>query len=151
MKAITVCREKVKVLPMDNYLADRCRNSDFFGKDVWYYYEDSDYERIAPVFNRNGRYYDRINKHVWEECDGRAYLEAGLTSFQYRLSIENHAPLGGPVRKAIRTLIIYGRCPAELKSLVYLDDQVIALRDTRWHVELFTLNSLKKKKKKKRK
>ena len=41
---------------------------------------------IEPVFNRDGRYYDRINRVVWFEYNGLAFKEKDIDSFVYILN-----------------------------------------------------------------
>ena len=127
---------------MDNYIPGKSGIS----KNHWYYYERSRYARISPVFNRNGRYYDRFTGLAWEEYNGRAYLEPGASRFRYRLKIESHTRLTEDVRNAIKTLIVNRICPKSLKVLYYFDCEVRKLHDTYWDARLWREKVLKKTK-----
>ena len=111
----------VKVLPMANFL--------YGHMDEWYYYESCHMKRIDPVFNRNGRYFDRKEGVVWEECDGRAYQEGRIDDFIYELKTLSHKPLSHTERQAIHALIDYRSCPRCLRQLLLDDNDVLSLRE----------------------
>jgi hypothetical protein len=67
---------KVKILSLDNMIL-------YLGEE---YFLDCSMKEIEPVFNRNGRYYDRLNKKAWYEWNGKAFLENRIDDFIYEFN-----------------------------------------------------------------
>jgi hypothetical protein len=99
---------------------------------------------MLPVFNRPGWYYDRHTKIAWYEFEGQAWKCSRLDDFLYCMSLAHHRPLANRERTAIKTLIDMNRCPAELRSLIYLDDQWQNLRDIKTGTEKCLLSFRRK-------
>jgi hypothetical protein len=92
--------KKIKVLPLDHPF-----KYDFLDEIQWY---EPDFfkrhKKIAPIFNRNGFYYDRVSKQCWMEIDGIAF-EYPAGDFIYRLKMLNHRKLSDTEFKSLKLLI----------------------------------------------
>jgi len=103
--------------------------------------QEDGYTKIVPLFNRDGWYYDRWLKLTWYEKDGYAWKHKDLNSdtelFLYTLDQLNTKCLNCEEINAIKTLMIYGICPKELKDLLFRHSynmQIIqSQRDVRLH------------------
>lgn len=109
----------------------------------YYYYENCEMQEIPPVFNRNGRYYDRKRKLVWEEYNGRAFLEDRVDDFEFELSMLCHRPLSPESIKSIKLLISENIAPKSLKKLYWTDRDWKQLRNTVYESRLMVHKSLK--------
>lgn len=111
--------------------------------DDYYYYENCEMQEIPPVFNRNGRYYDRKRKLVWEEYNGRAFLERRIDDFVYKLSLLSHRPLLPESVKCIKFLISEKLAPQKIKELYWLDCNWKSLRNSSYEIRLMVNRNLK--------
>ncbi len=114
---------KIKVLPLLG-----CQKI-IRQRDIEYYTE------TTPVFNRDGRYYDRINRIGWFEINGKAYIERG-ESFLFDLKLNEHKPLKPEAVSAIKTLKRERICPKELEELLELDCDWIQIKKQTREVRL---------------
>lgn len=83
----------VKCLPLEGYMRSEAAAI-----------EDMRYVKTLPVYNRNGYYYNRLDRVAWFEVDGSAYLCPRPDDFLYGLSLLN-APYWRQVeREALEVL-----------------------------------------------
>ncbi len=105
----------IKVLPLDKILRisrvkDKCiRDMDTYNV------------KIDPVYNRDGKYYNRFKKIAWLEVDGRAWIISS-THFLYELRLFDHRPLTDTVTNSIKTIFKAGLNNKQLRSLLYMDN-----------------------------
>lgn len=92
---------------------------------------DSKYKEIAPVFRRDGWYYDRAMDVLWFEQNGRAW-ERKDEMFAHSLEMENVRRLSPRERAAIRTLVRLRLCPPELRKLLDRNDYLNELGSLRF-------------------
>ena len=95
----------------------------------FFYYEDCGYKEISPVFNRNGRYFDREKKIVWQEYNGRAFLENRIDDFVYELNLLTVKLLDKDELAAFRFLRKSRLLPKSMKKTLELNENIIMLRD----------------------
>lgn len=73
---------------------------------------------INPIFNKNGRYYERITNYCWLELNNRAW-EFCHKDFLFDLSILETKCLSLNEVEAIKTLKKYNNCPDSLRRNLY--------------------------------
>lgn len=60
-------------------------------------------QKIEPIMNRNGYYYDRLKKKCWFESEGLAF-EVHTSNFKYTFENLDHKPMTSSVYSAYCTL-----------------------------------------------
>lgn len=90
---------KIKVLPLPS-----CFNC----SKEWWIDCLEETNKITPIFNRNGYYYDRLKKITWLEINGEAWKYGSVKSFQYDLKINiGNNRIHNELYQALKTLIGY--------------------------------------------
>lgn len=103
------------------------------------YPQCTEYAEIPPVFGKPGFYFDRKEKKLWFEVNGRAFdCSKNLRDFKWQLKQMNHRPLTEKEFLAIRTLRCYGSCPNELSELYFRDFHWREIRDIRRGASKYT-------------
>ena len=91
-------------------------------------------EEIDPVFNKEGRYFDRKLNLCWHEAfDGnmiRAFVERDAEQFNFTLITLLHRPLTEKEVEAARTILYYEK-NRKLSSLLGTDSHWKRLRNIR--------------------
>lgn len=133
-----------KVLPTPRWLEYSDRNTNC--KETLSYYE-----RIEPVFNRDGWYYDRLSRSAWYEFGGRAYRCPNSDDFLFELRslCASERPLPAAAMSAIEVLAAY-RVPlvAVLRDNLYFASLHAAERESRRRARASLIRFLKRKAKK---
>jgi len=111
------------------YRSEETTDAEVFDCVVDQLVEDK-FERLTPVFNRDGWYYDRLAKRSWYEWKGTAWTNKGCADqFLYELSQHDARMLEPAEVKAIRTLMVYGSANQELLELLWQHEHKVMLRN----------------------
>ena len=82
------------------------------------------YQEIAPTFNRDGWYYNRLHNFSWFEVRYnklyRAFKEENPKQFLYELQLHSHVPLTAEEIYYIKSVLLY-RKNEKLSGLLYED------------------------------
>lgn len=82
------------------------------------------YQEIAPTFNRDGWYYNRLHNFSWFEVRYnklyRAFKEENPKQFLYELQLHSHVPLTTEEIYYIKSVLLY-RKNEKLSELLYRD------------------------------
>jgi hypothetical protein len=134
-----------KVLPLPNFVSRAANPHHRFHVETM---EEMGYMPIKPIFKRDGWYYDRKKKWAWYEFHNKAWSGKKCTEdFLYELRQLDTKRLSKAERDAIKTLIIYGICPKELKYLLWQDNDNRMLQYTYWSARKSRQDILGKNKK----
>lgn len=119
---------RYKILPLPKHFAVE--------DEEWFWTFNEDYltchEKIMPVFNRYGMYYDREEKTGWIETMFGCWRLPFATSFSDELSyVSSEEDLLPPkMVEAIKVIGHYRKLPKVLKDLLYKHECAEMLRDT---------------------
>lgn len=72
----------IKCLPLDFWMEFKVLKN-------WDNFRTVKGKEITPVFNRNGWYYNRLNKSCWFEVNGYAF-KTSINDFKFQLDLLNH-------------------------------------------------------------
>lgn len=98
------------------------------------------FKAMAPVFNRDGHYYDRFTKCAWIERDGKAWV-ASASSFEWDLKYNDGEPrLESRVYDAIKVLMEEGLADKQLRVLYCQESHA----RSRWHRRLEVLKLMRR-------
>lgn len=103
---------EIKVLPLDFWMK---RNKKSFLECV------KSKNKINPVFNRHGYYYNRITKECWIECEFGCYLY-DEKSFISELKLFNHNPLLQKEVDALKTLCLNKQLKKQFSEVLFMDN-----------------------------
>src|SRR4051812_7547141 len=106
----------IKILPLSfPFTCDKA----FWGNCV------KEYNRIAPVFNRDGYYFDRSKNLCWIEVGGEAWKYSDRKNFEFLLnhSVGNNR-IHPELYEAIGVVLSYGVNPRDLLK-IYLTENMI--------------------------
>jgi len=87
--------------------------------------------RIEPIFGRDGWYYDRQTDTSWVETCRGCWQDKSPKMFKYYLSNYMHKRIPDKAVEAIKVLINYNICPKSLMKLMWKEQDVRKLEDTR--------------------
>ncbi len=108
-------------------------------------YDEDDLTRCAPIFNRDGQYFDTITKKCWFEVDGDAFL-LDRNLFTFSLQMLNHKPLRQIERDAINVLINSRLATKTLKELMYFETARLEIQQNTYNAQKFKRRVLAKMK-----
>lgn len=102
-------------------------------------------DKIRPVFNRNGYYYDRISKKTWLEINGEAWLYSSKEHFLYDLCTnEGNNRISSEAFDAIGLLIEQGLADKKLKKIYYTEKDTRLLLETSRSAKIAGLRARKR-------
>lgn len=91
--------------------------------------------KVIPLFNKNGYYWDRISGTCWLEINGEAYKYSTPELFKYELSLLDKG-LEDKTMKAIKILMDEKLASRELRELWQLENQRRLIRQCSLETEL---------------
>lgn len=102
--------------------------------------------RINPVFNSNGFYYDRLTQKVWLEINGEAWYYNNKAHFLYDLNLETAKQnrLHKDVINAIEILQKYRFVSKRQSDLLHWEYNVQMIRKVHLDSRLHAISILKK-------
>jgi hypothetical protein len=118
-----------------------------YEKDYWAEcVKESD--RITPIFNKDGYFYDRYDKKAWIEVNGEAWRYGDKDGFLFKLAInDGNNLLSNDIMKAIKLLMREGMASKKQIELHYNQRCRKAIRATyvdSWKWRQRILKDLKK-------
>ena len=135
-KGMSRHQQKYKILSLNKH---SCLGRDIFIKKGL---KDGSWSLCLSVFNRDGWYYDRINKVSWFEKDGLAYRNKFPQSFLSKCEMDDdYVPLRECERAAI-TLLLANKTikySSPLGAKWFLDGNYRQTRDLRRSMRLTTI------------
>lgn len=88
-------------------------------------------DKIIPVFNRNGYFFDRLTKIAWLEINGEAWKYGNWESFKFDLDInQGNNRIHPTVYVAIKTLMSQGLASKKQREIHYIEWMMRQLRST---------------------
>lgn len=117
-------RQKIKVLEF--YYPD------WFSEKILKELEEFQTE-IKPIFNRNGKYWNKDLKLIWVEFKGRAFkyiYEKEVSHFKYRLDVVYGTCLKESVFQSLKTLIKEKILNHEMRTLYYNEKERQQIRNS---------------------
>lgn len=111
------------------------------------------YEEIPPTFNRDGHYFDRLNKLIWYELGGRAFkarrfdFKEAKEYFDFDIAKNTNRRLTTREYEALKLLITEGiitwRANRQLWDLWYMENCIRSFRKTQVDIERYFLRNSK--------